>query len=178
MCKFTLQFRISRGFVWNQCIFIVNVVVSSWLSLATHSTAQLLRVSTEFKKTALEIGIGPWINPWKRRQYSKLEGKLAQLAISKLKLSLARLCNLLEQVLTYLLSKEYQYKINTYPLSSDKPGYIGSWKCIIDVASHLKCVAHTVSGLESGYARPLFRLHCKRKCTFRVPCHNEHLSQS
>ena len=47
------------------------------------SNCQLLRVSTEFKKiTDLKIGIGPWINPWKRRQYSKLEGKLAQMGIS------------------------------------------------------------------------------------------------
>lgn len=49
-----------------------------------------------------------------------------------------------------------------YPLSCDKPGQIGSWKGVIDVASHLKSVTYTMATLEASDTGPVFRLHCNR----------------
>ena len=47
-----------------------------------------------------------------------------------------------------------------YPLSCDKPGQIGSWKSVIDVASHLQGIAHTMPALETNHTWPILRFRC------------------
>ena len=50
--------------------------------------------------------------------------------------------------------------IQTYPLSRDKPGQIGSRKSVVDIASHGKGIAHTMSALETHHTGPIFGFHC------------------
>ena len=88
LAQFCLKPMFSYVVSCHYCPLSFNSLVSAGCA-DCGPNCQLLRVSTEFKKiTDLKIGIGPWINPWKRRQYSKLEGKLAQMGISWNKLSL------------------------------------------------------------------------------------------
>ena len=84
LAQFCLKPMFSYVVSCHYCPLSFNSLVSAGCGPSRAvSNCQLLRVSTEFKKiTDLKIGIGPWINPWKRRQYSKLEGKLAQMGIS------------------------------------------------------------------------------------------------
>ena len=53
-----------------------------------------------------------------------------------------------------------------YHFAGDKPGQIGSWKSVVDVASHLKSVPDTMPTLEARDARPVFRLDCNRNALF------------
>ena len=84
LAQFCLKPMFSYVVSCHYCPLSFNSLVSAGCGPSRAvSNCQLLRVSTEFKKiTDLKIGIGPWINPWKRCQYSKLEGKLAQMGIS------------------------------------------------------------------------------------------------
>ena len=69
--------------------------------------------------------------------------------------------------LTLKTQKNLEYfNANAYPLSRDEPGQIGSWKCVINVASHLKSVANSVSSLESHHRGSVFRLDCNTNALF------------
>ena len=63
-----------------------------------------------------------------------------------------------------------------YPLSCDKPGQIGSWKSVIDVASHLQGIAHTMPALETNHTWPILRLHCNGKQTYVILESSGHFS--